>query len=177
MLTISFYPLPSMYAVQSDIDLIFSWLSSCFLSIKLNKTKYMVVSRKSASFSLTPLYVDHSRLELVNSFKYIGVIISPNLCWSAHIRSVSFKSKQLIGVIFCHFYHRSSPQSLLKMYIALVLPRLSYSSSVWDPPSGSFLIQSLKKFTLRMCTYSYLDLLSIFNSFPSPPVILNLNYI
>ena len=48
-----------MSAVQSDIDLIFSWLSSRFLSINLNKTKYMIVSRKSASFSLslTPLYV------------------------------------------------------------------------------------------------------------------------
>ena len=85
---------PSMSAVQSDIDLIFSWLSSRFLSINLNKTKNMIVSCKSASFSLslTPLYVDNSRLELVNSVKYLGVIISSNLSWSAHIRSVCSKS-------------------------------------------------------------------------------------
>ena len=158
-----------MSDVQSDIDLIFSWLSSHFLSINLNKTKYMIVTRKSSFFSLslTPLYVNHSRLELVYSFKYLGVIISSNLSWSAHIRSVCSKSRQLIGVIFRHFYRNSSPQSLLKMYIALVLPHLSYCSSVWDPPSGSSLaseLEKVQKFALRICTYNwsanYLDLLS-----------------
>ena len=157
-----------MSDVQSDIDLIFSWLSSRFLSINLNKTKYMIVTHKSSSFSqsLTPLYVNHSRLELVYSFKYLGVIISSNLSWSAHICS---KSRQLVGVIFRHFYRNSSPQSLLKMYIALVLPHLSYCSSVWDPPSGSSLaseLEKVQKFALRMCTYNwfanYLDLLSNF---------------
>ena len=66
----------------------------------------MIVSRKSAFFtlSLTPLYVDHPRLELVNSFKYLGVITSSNLSWSAHIHSVCAKSRQLVGVIFRHFY-------------------------------------------------------------------------
>ena len=53
------------------------------------------------------------------------------------------------------------------MYIALVLPHLSYCSSVWDPPSGSSLaseLEKVQKFALRMCTYNwsanYLDLLS-----------------
>ena len=57
----------------------------------------MIVSRKSAFFtlSLTPLYVDHPRLELVNSFKYLGVITSSNLSWSAIIHSVCAKSRQL----------------------------------------------------------------------------------
>ena len=150
-----------MSDVQSDIDLIFSWLRFRFLSINLNKTKYMIVTRKSASFSqsLTPLYVNHSRLELVYSFKYLGIIISSNLSWSAHICSVCSKSR--------HFYRNSSPQSLRKMHIALVLPHLSYCSSVWDPPSGSSLaseLEKVQKFALRMCTYNwsanYLDLLS-----------------
>ena len=53
------------------------------------------------------------------------------------------------------------------MYIALVLPHLSYCSSVWDPPSGSSLaseLEKVQKFALRMCTYNwsanYLDLLT-----------------
>ena len=53
------------------------------------------------------------------------------------------------------------------MYIALVLPHLSYCSSVWDPPSGSSLtseLEKVQKFALRMCTYNwsanFLDLLS-----------------
>ena len=126
----------------------------------------MIVSHKSASFSLslTPLYVDHSHFELVNSFKYLGVIILSNLSWSAHIRSVCSKSRQSIGVIFRHFYHSSSSWSLLKMYIALILPHLLYCSSVWDPPSGFSLASVLKKIALYMCIYNwsanYLDLLS-----------------
>ena len=168
---------PSMSAVQSDIDLIFSWLSSRFLSINLNKTKYMIVSRKSASFSLslTPLYVDHSRLELVNSVKYLGVIISSNLSWSAHIRSVCSKSRQLIGVIFRHFYRSSSPQSLLKMYIALVLPHLSYCSStlhlVLLSPLSSKKFRSLLFVCAPITGLQTTSIFSpIFNSLPSPPI-------
>ena len=44
------------------------------------------------------------------------------------------------------------------MYIALVLPHLSYCSSVWDPPTNSFLaseLEKVQKFAFRMCSHNW----------------------
>ena len=38
-----------------------------------------------------------------------------------------------------------SPKILLKLYIALILPHLTYYSSVWDPPMLSLDSTRLKK--------------------------------
>ena len=71
----------SMFTVQSNINLISSWITSRHLTINSKKNKYMIVSRKSPSFltSLSPLFLNGSQLERVNSFKYLGVIITSNL--------------------------------------------------------------------------------------------------
>ena len=123
--------------IQHDIDLISSRISSKSLTINSSKTKYMHVHLSETLFFLLipppppPLYLNGSLLELVYSFKYLG-IISCNLSWSLHIQSISRKSRQLIGLLFHHFYRHSSPSALFKLYTSLVRPHY-YCSAVWDP--------------------------------------------
>lgn len=59
---------------------------------------------------------------------------------------------KIIVLLYHNFYLNSSPQTLLKLYKALVLPHLTYFSSV--PQSLPPLLNSWKKtqlFALRMC--------------------------
>ena len=128
-----------MSSVQSNINLISSWLSSRHLYVNTSKTKYMIVTRKSSSFinALPPLLLNDVCLQCVSSFKYLGVILCSNLSWSPHIKFVCSKSRKVLGVIFRHFYRFSSPKSLLCLYKSLVIPHLSYCSSVWSPPPSS----------------------------------------
>ena len=146
--------------VQSDIDLISSWLSSRFLTINSNKTKSMIVSRKSSLFasSLRPLLLNNCPLDFVSSYKYLGVILTCNLSWSPHIKATCSKARKIIGLIYRNFYSHSSSHTLLKLYTALVLPHLDYCSSVWDPPPLSSNAKSLEKvqhFALKMCTKNW----------------------
>ena len=90
-----------------------------------------------------------------------------NLSWSPHIKFVCSKSRKVLGVIFRHFYRFSSPKSLLCLYKSLVIPHLSYCSSVWSPPPSSGDARSLENvqfFALKLCSKnwssSYSSLLS-----------------
>ena len=129
-------------------------------------------SRKSPSFltSLSPLFLNGSQLGQVNSFKYLGIIITSNLSWSPHIQFVCSKTHQAIGTICHNFYKHASPHSLLTLYQSLVIPYFSYCSSVWDPPVSSTnaeIIEKTQHFALKLCSHKwdndYSSLLSTFN--------------
>ena len=100
-----------MSTVESNINLISSWITSHHLTINSNKTKYMIVSRKSPSFltSLPPLFLNGSQLEQVKSFKYL-VLLSPLIYHG--LQSVCSKAHQTFGIIYHNFYKHASPPYL-----------------------------------------------------------------
>ena len=157
--------------IQSDVNCISTWISSHYLTINSSKTKYMFLSFKPSSFFSTfpSLYLNGSPLELVSSFKYLGVLISSNLSWSPHILSICRKSRQLIGILYRLFYCHSSPSSLFKLYSTLVRPHLEYCSSVWDPSSSASIskLENIQLFALKLCSKNwssnYPSLLQLFN--------------
>ena len=95
--------------------------------------------------------------------------LSSTLSWSTHISLTCSKAKKQIDYIYQHFYTHSSPQSLLKLYMSIVLPVLSYCSSVWDPHTLSDIskLEKVQHFALKMCSKNwsadYHSLLSTFN--------------
>ena len=147
----------SLGQVQSDIDHISSWISARLLAINIRKSKYMIVSRKSASFvdSLPSLFLNDCPLDRVSSYRYLGVILTSNLSWTPHIKAICSKARQQIGLIYRSFYVYSSSKSLLQLYLSFVLPTLCYCSSVWDPPCSSvnaLLLERVQSFGLRVCS-------------------------
>ena len=147
-----------MASVQSDLDLIAHWINSHLLSLNPNKCKYMVISRKSSSFtsSLPSLFLAGVSLEQVQLFKYLGVVISSHLSWSDHVLHVTAKARKSIGVIYRNFYRHSSPATLLQLYKSIVLPQLTYCSSVWAPSSSSGSmrkLESVQHFALKVCLH------------------------
>ena len=117
----------------------------------------MIVTRKPQSFvcSLPPLYVNNLPLELVTSYKYLGVILTCNLSWSPHIQAICSKARKVIGFIYRTFYKHCTFQTLVKLYVSFVLPYLTYCSSVWDPPPHSInalLLEKVQLFALKVCS-------------------------
>ena len=143
-------------SIQSSINLLSSWLNSKYLTINPLKTKYMIISRKAStdSASFSTLYLNGLLLERVFSFKYLGVIINSQLNWSTHIDYVCSKTRKLLGLIFRHFYFHSSSTVLFKLYQSLILPHLSYCSSLWDPHQGNNTnkLEAIQFFALKLCT-------------------------
>ena len=68
-------------------------------------------------------------MEVVRSYKYLGVVVSSDLSWSSHIQLVCMKAKKVLGLIYRNFAKYTSDSSvILKMYKALVQPHLEYAA-------------------------------------------------
>jgi len=95
--------------MQMDIDSLCSWTDNNLLCLNAIKCKYMIISRKKhPSVPGSPLTVNHSQLDRVSSYKYLGVWLTSSLNWSMQVASV-----------------------LLKLYLAFVRPHLEYAAPVW----------------------------------------------
>ena len=66
------------------------WCQENNLSLKVNKTKEMIMDfRKLQREHPTPIHIDGTIVEKVESFKFLGVHITDKLKWSTHTDSVS----------------------------------------------------------------------------------------
>ena len=95
----------------------------------------MLVSRKRSSLasSLHPLFIGSpSAIMEGHWIKYLGVHISSDLSWSAHIDTVMSKARTTRCFIYRKFYRNVNTFVLTKLYTTLVHPLLEYSDAVWD---------------------------------------------
>ena len=182
-----------MDMLQADVDRVSDWISSHHLTLNVAKTKFMRLTRQRALSQLTPptihgvpleqvseytlnnaetenppvILLNGDPVEKVSEFKYLGVIISDDLCWSKQVAAVVTRSRKILGVIFRKFYPWCDTSTLLKLYTAYVKPHLQYCSFVWDPPllKDQQALEKVQKFALRMCykrwSATYPELLGI----------------
>ena len=143
-------------SLQQDIDKLQVWVDNARLSLNPGKCKCMVISRKRAISSVT-LTLGESTLEQVNTFKYLGIILSSNLSWTHHIEHIAAKAKKLIGLLYRQFYNSVSPEVLLRIYTATVRPHLEYGAQVWDPHlvKDSVRLENVQKLALKICTKNW----------------------
>ena len=156
--------------LQLDIDCNSDWVRRNNLMLNPTKCKAMTISRKRNSVYPTQFLLNGIRLEQVETFKYLGVLLSSDLLWSAHIDSICTKARKVIGLLYRRFYGNVDNHSLLEFCSVLVRPHLEYAATIWDP----YLIKDANKLEnvlyIKMCLkqwdLGYQDLLDL-SQFPT----------
>ena len=89
----------------------------------------------------------------MNEVRYLGVVITDDLTWSAHIQTVVQKARRKLGYIYRTFYKNCSTEVLLNLYKSLIRTVLEYCCLVWDPSSKPLieLLESTQKVTAKIC--------------------------
>ena len=104
------------------------WSVSNFLNFNIIKCNYMIVSRKQSPIvPPLPLELFNSPMQRVDCCKYLGLLITNNLTWSAHISSICSNAKKILGLIYRRFYTCSNKETLKQLYISLVRAHLEYA--------------------------------------------------
>ena len=102
----------------------------------------------------TVIKINGSSISLVESTKFLGVIINQNLSWKP-IDLISSKASKVIGIM-CHARKYLAPNSLLTIYNSLFLPYINYCNLIWASTYSLHTqpLVKLQKKAIRIITHS-----------------------
>jgi hypothetical protein len=108
---------------QEMINLI-KWIRSNKLSLNVEKTQYIVFSKRKIAPDNNDVKINGERLNRVDSFKFLGVIIDDRLSWKQHIAYIKTKVSKSIGIL-----RQARPvlnkTTLLTVYYSFIYPYLN----------------------------------------------------
>ena len=129
----------------------------------------MIVSRKPSPITPPrPLELFSSPMQRVDCCKYLGLLITKNLTWSAHVNAICSNARKILGLIYRRFYTSLNQETLKQLYISLVRPHLEYACQVWDLHliKDKKMLEDVQRFGCRLAAHqwdsSYQDLLQLF---------------
>ena len=114
---------------NSELMKVSDWLISNRLCLNISKTCYQLYTKK-ASEQVPILHIDGVPIKNEKIVRFLGVLVDEDLSFKQHINFVSQKVSVAIGFMFRGKTMLEKPQ-LKSIYNALVLPHLSYCSSIW----------------------------------------------
>ncbi len=101
-------------AYLDEVERLTSWCQDNCLSLNMSKTKELIVDFRKRTYS--PLMISGTPVERVSSFKYLGVNISEDLTWTAHIQTRIKKARQRLYYLRQLRKFRVSPEILKAFY-------------------------------------------------------------
>ena len=86
--------------IQNDLNNIVNWCNTNKMALNCDKYKVMRLSRRINVVRPAPSYTIHDKsLSVVQNYKYLGIMISSNLKWGDHFKSITSRASQLRGFV------------------------------------------------------------------------------
>lgn len=111
------------------------------MQINTDKTKALTFTVQS-DVSSRIYKINGTVIELVSSFKYLGVHLSSNLTWNCHIDHLINNASRALGFLKRRLFLADQETKLLA-YTSLVRSKMEYASIIWNPHQ-SYLIEQIE---------------------------------
>ena len=144
-------------SMNTELDLLSTWLKSNKLSLNTHKTFFQLFHRaRIKTNNSVNIIVDKCVLNKVTSIKYLGVIIDHKLNWIEHISYVKNKISKGIGILYKarQFLEK---RDLLNLYYSYIYPYLIYCIEIWGCAAKSHMnpLYLTQKKIIRIITFSH----------------------
>ena len=116
--------------INNELNAINDWLKLNKLSLNITKTKAMCFHTPQKIVKIPNLVIDNHKIDFVNDFNYLGIILDKNLNWKSHVEALSKKISKTVGIMnrLKNFIPTST---LLTIYNSLILSHLNYGILIW----------------------------------------------
>ena len=141
----------SITGLQNQLNVLCDTALSLGLTVNLDKSN-IVVFRNGGYLSLKEKwFYGGSKMNVVNMYKYLGVILSTKLSFSHMLYDIANKGKRRVINIFKLLRQTGerSPKIFFKMFDAQIQPILSYGAEVWGLVAKLDVIEKVHTFALK----------------------------
>ena len=141
--------------LQSDLDSIETWSKNNNMKLNGIKCKEMIISFLRNEIAIPRLRIDELTLELVDSFKALGLTINNKLKWQNNTEAIVKKASKRLYMLLaiCNGVASLpvglSPSDLLLVYLSLVRSILEYACPVWHTALPKYLSDKIEKVQKR----------------------------
>ncbi len=118
-------------AYRAEVSTLTKWCQENHISLNVDKTKELVVDFRRQSREHTPITIDKTPVERVNSFKFLCVHITEDLTWSTHTDAVLKKTHQRLFFLRRLRKFGMSPSILRSFYTCTVESILTGCITAW----------------------------------------------
>lgn len=142
-------------SLQSDINQVQRWCERWQMELNPNKCKLVSFQRRHNPLT-TSYVISNTPVQLVQSYKYLGLTLCSDLTWAEHIRTIIAAANRTLGFLKRHL--RNTPRHVkLLAYQSLVRSKLEYASSIWSPQHAYLIaaLESLQNRATRFIHSSY----------------------
>ena len=124
--------------INIELSKVYEWLAINELSLNVEKTKYMIFHTINKGISQIELdfYINDEKIERVNRFNFLCIVLDEKLSWKHHIDMISNKISRCVGVLnrLKHFL----PTNILRtLYCGMIQSHLNYAILVWGHDRSS----------------------------------------
>jgi hypothetical protein len=137
--------------INDELKKISVWLRLNKLSLNSSKTKAMLFHTVRKSVSYPNILLDNSKIEFVDTFNYLGIVLDKHLNWKSHIHHISMKMSKVTGVM-SRMKSFVPENVLLTLYNSLFLPYLNYGILCWKSKLNA--VVKLQKKAVRIISRS-----------------------
>jgi hypothetical protein len=121
-------------AYQATVDKFSVWCSEHHLQLNVIKTKELVIDpRRRNACPVQPVTIGQEQVEMVESIRYLGLILDSSLSFKDQVTSVQKKCQQRLHVLRRLRSFHLDPQLLHNLYRSIIEPLLTYCSTIYHP--------------------------------------------
>ena len=131
--------------LNEDLRRLAQWFTDHKLTLNISKSKFMLIggTKKLKSFNQVALNINSEKLDRVESFQHLGVVIHETLSWADHIDHVCHKAYKRIGIL--RRIKHLLPMATRKLFVkTMILPILYYGDVVWGDKHNQTLMQKIQ---------------------------------
>ena len=137
------------HIINIELEGVHSWLKANRLALNVNKTKYMLFSkRKNDHSSEINVKINNNDIQSVTEFNFLGLYLNSKLNWDTHVNIISKKISRAVGIIK-KMQLLFPKRILISLYNTLILPHINYCLLSWGSSNATETIFLQQKKAIR----------------------------
>ena len=119
--------------LQNLLDIVYCWCNNWRVIVNKDKTKVMHFRKNRHRKSNYSFMYGSSKIEMVDTYKYLGVVLSDHLKHSVIAEVLASAGGRALGAVITKFrnFRNIGFSTFTKMYDTSVVPVMNYASEVW----------------------------------------------